>query len=121
MDISNQALREEVIRPTLIYIGKHSLAAENLLVSVINRFSQQQGKHQKGFGPYQIDATTHQLVWDKYLAFRPDMASCIRGLASQRAFLANPHSELSTNLCYATAIAFVVFILHPAELQNHAA
>lgn len=121
MDISNQALREEVIRPTLMYIGKHSLAAENLLVSVISRFGSHPQQNQKGFGPYQIDAMTHQQVWDRYLAFRPDLASCIRGLASQRAFLANPHSELSTNLCYATAIAFVVFILHPIEIQNHAA
>jgi len=55
------------------------------------------------------------------LAFHPDLASRIRGLASQRAFLEDPHSELATNLCYATAIAWVMYILHPQELVHSVA
>ncbi|MEY8248727.1 MAG: hypothetical protein RPT11_10120 [Bermanella sp.] len=114
MDISTQELRENVIHPTLKYLGKEGLAVENLLVAIVT-----QKKHRnQGLGPYQIDSASHQQVWDKFLAFHPDLASRIRGLASQRAFLEDPHSELATNLCYATAIAWVMYILHPQELVH---
>ncbi len=121
MDISTQDLREQIIQPTLGYLDKASTAAENLLVAIVNQ--KRTALHGpngggKGLGPYQIDAATHQLVWDRFLAFQPDLASRIRGLASQRAFLEDPHSELATNLCYATAIAWIVFILHPLELNT---
>ncbi len=126
MDISTQELREKIIHPTLKYLGKEGVAVENLLVAIV---SQKQHPTQpklknllstqsnKGLGPYNIDSNSHQMVWDKFLAFHPDLASRIRGLASQRAFLEDPHSELATNLCYATAIAWVMYILHPQELD----
>ena len=37
------------------------------------------------------------------------MASRIRGLASQRAFLSDPDGELQTNLSYCTAIAWLLY------------
>jgi hypothetical protein len=37
------------------------------------------------------------------------MASRIRGLASQRAFLSDPEGELQTNLSYCTAIAWLLY------------
>ena len=37
------------------------------------------------------------------------MASRVRGLASQRAFLSDPDSELQTNLSYCTAIAWLLY------------
>ncbi|NVK36997.1 MAG: hypothetical protein HWE18_03640 [Gammaproteobacteria bacterium] len=122
MDISKQELREQIIHPTLDYLGKAGTAVENLLVAIVTQKQKHQNtKHHKGLGPYGIDTSTHQMVWDKYLAFHPDLASRIRGLASQRAFLEDPHSELATNLCYATAIAWVVYILHPQELAHSVA
>lgn len=122
MDISKQELREQIIHPTLDYLGKAGTAVENLLVAIVTqKQNHNHTKHQKGLGPYAIDTSTHQMVWDKYLAFHPDLASRIRGLASQRAFLEDPHSELATNLCYATAIAWVVYILHPQELAHSVA
>lgn len=124
MDISKQELRDEIIHPTLEYLGKAGIAVENLLVAIVTQkqhpHASKQHNH-KGLGPYSIDTSTHQVVWDKYLAFHPDLASRIRGLASQRAFLEDPHSELATNLCYATAIAWVVYILHPQELAHYVA
>jgi hypothetical protein len=121
MDISKQELRDQIIHPTLEYLGKAGVAVENLLVAIVTQkqhtHSGTQHNH-KGLGPYGIDTSTHQVVWDKYLAFHPDLASRIRGLASQRAFLEDPHSELVTNLCYATAIAWVIYILHPQELAH---
>ena len=43
----------------------------------------------------------------------PDIASLVRGLASQRDFLDHPHAELTTNLSYATAIAWFNYARHP--------
>ncbi|GAA6134958.1 hypothetical protein NBRC116188_17480 [Oceaniserpentilla sp. 4NH20-0058] len=121
MDISKQELRDQIIHPTLEYLNKGGTAVENLLVAIATQkqlHPHKKQSNQKGLGPYGIDSYTHQLIWDKYLAFHPDLASRIRGLASQRAFLEDPHSELATNLCYATAIAWVLYILHPQELAH---
>ncbi len=127
MDISTQELRDKIIHPTLKYLGKEGVAVENLLVAIVTQKnqssslklpSQKLSNNTKGLGPYNIDSNSHQMVWDKFLAFHPDLASRIRGLASQRAFLEDPHSELATNLCYATAIAWVMYILHPQELGH---
>jgi hypothetical protein len=63
----------------------------------------------QGHGMYQISAEVHQDVWDNYLSYDPDLASRVRGLASQRHFLTDPHRELTTNLAYATAIAWFVY------------
>ena len=40
----------------------------------------------------------------------PVDASRVRGLASQRAFLSDPDSELQTNLSYCTAIAWLLVV-----------
>ena len=40
--------------------------------------------------------------------WNPEMASRVRGLASQRAFLSDPDAELQTNLSYCTAIAWLM-------------
>lgn len=124
MDITTQELREQIIHPTLEYLGKSGLGAENVLVAIASQKQKLMWLKQhssKGLGPFDIDSHTHQTVWDKYLAFHPELASRIRGLASQRAFLEDPHSELATNLCYATAIAWVIYILRPSEILSSVA
>ena len=113
MELSIQELRESVIRPTLQYLGKHSDAAENLLLAIARRHHQQP-RANTFQALYPVDAALHQRVWNEFLAFEPDLASRIRGLASQREFLNNPHAELTTNLCYATAIAWAVYLAFPA-------
>lgn len=124
MDLTTQELREQIIHPTLEYLDKSGLGAENVLVAIVTQkqsLTSVQQQNSKGLGPFDIDSNTHQTVWDKYLAFHPELASRIRGLASQRAFLEDPHSELATNLCYATAIAWVVYILRPQEILSSVA
>jgi hypothetical protein len=117
MDLSPTELREMVIRPTLISLDKYSLAAENLLIAIA--LVKQENAHRldtscaKNYGIFQIDVPSHQRVWDKYLAFNPELASKIRGLASQREFLKHPHLELATNLSYATAIAWALHLAYP--------
>jgi len=116
MELAAQELRD-LIRSTLDYLDVHSDAAENLLLSR----AAQAAKHSpsQAHGLFAIDAATHRLVWDKYLAFKPDLASRIRGLASQHAFLSDPHLELSINLRYATAIAWAIHLAFP-EVREQA-
>ena len=122
MDLSPKELREMVIKPTLIALDKHSQAAENLLMAIalvkqenMNRFGATNGK---AYGIFQIDVPSHQRVWDKYLAFNPELASKVRGLASQREFLKQPHLELATNLSYATAIAWALHLAYPQAKKS---
>ena len=118
MELDAKELRETVIRPTLKYLGKDSDATENILLALA-QIGQQNGSHQeKSFGIFQIDAALHQKVWNQYLAFDPDLASRIRGLASQREFLNNPHIELTTNLSYACAIAWAIHLAFPQVKQH---
>lgn len=111
MELAPQELRD-IIRSTLNYLDVHSDAAENLLLNraiIVGRNPSPQAP-----GLFAIDAATHRQLWDKHLAFNPDLASRIRGLASQHAFLTDPHLELAINLRYATAIAWAVHLAYPA-------
>lgn len=119
MELCIKELREYIIRPTLVYLQRHSIAAENLLVALAE-IHRQKGNHEKYPGIFAIDAALHQRVWNQHLAFDPDLASKIRGLASQREFLNNPHIELTTNLSYATAIAWTVYLAYPDCRHAHA-
>ena len=112
MTINAVDLSEQVIKPTLEYLGMHSLAAEKLLIGTAAQASGFDPfcKRQQGFGIYQIDSIQHRKVWDNYLAFHPELASKIRGLASQHQFLMNPDQELTINLAYTTAIAWAIYL-----------
>lgn len=110
MGIAASDLRQYVIRPTLLYLGRHSSTAEALLLGAA---ASQSGlgsalDNRQGHGLYRISETCHQQLWDQHLARDPDLASLVRGLASQHAFLAAPHLELTVNLRYATAIAWLL-------------
>lgn len=122
MTISAVDLTEHVIKPTLNYLGMHSLAAEKLLLgtaaqeSDLDPFYQDCENNSQGIGIYQITSAQHRIVWDQYLAFRPDLASKVRGLASQHQFLKDPDQELKTNLAYSTAIAWVIYLRSEHQL-----
>lgn len=110
MGIAASDLRQHVIRPTLLYLGRHSSTAEALLLGAA---ASQSGlgsvlDDRQGHGLYRISELCHQQLWDQHLARDPDLASLVRGLASQHAFLAAPHLELTVNLRYATAIAWLL-------------
>ncbi len=111
MNITADQLRDRVIQPTLKYLGAWTPGAESFLLgSAVNGpdlglFS----PRNDGLGIFHITPAQHRDIWDRYLAFQPEMASRIRGLASQRAFLTNPDGELQTNLSYCTAIAWLLY------------
>jgi len=111
MYVTAEHLRDQVIQPTLKYLGAWSLTIESTLLEAavdapdLGLFSDVTN----GLGIFHITTAQHRDIWDRYLAFKPEMASRIRGLASQRAFLTDPDSELQTNLSYCTAIAWLLY------------
>jgi hypothetical protein len=120
MNISASHLLQYVIKPTLESLEMHSSAAEKLLLgtaaqeSDFNPFK----NNTQGLGIYQISSEQHRAAWDSYLAFHPDLASKVRGLASQHKFLQNPDAELLTNLAYSTAIAFIIYLQCEVQLPE---
>ncbi len=110
MGIAASELCRYVIRPTLIYLGRHNPAAEFLLLAVAASQSALGAEldSQRGHGLYSIPDALHHQLWDDYLAKDPDLASLVRGLASQHAFLSGPGLELTVNLRYSTAIAWLM-------------
>jgi hypothetical protein len=111
MYVTDEHLKQQVIQPTLKYLGAWTAPIENFLLSAaikapdLGLFS----ARNEGLGIFHITPSQHRDIWDNYLAFNPDLASRIRGLASQRAFLSNPDNELQTNLSYCTAIAWLLY------------
>ena len=119
MGINPADFRQLIIRPTLQKLGKWSPSLENLLIGTAAQASElgtQLISTNGGLGVYQVNAEIHQQAWDCYLAFDPDLASAVRGMASQRDFLCQPHLELTTNLSYATAIAWSVYAHARADI-----
>ena len=118
MTINAADLTQYVIKPTLDYLDMYSNAAEKLLLGTAAQesdFDPFCDQHD-GFGIYQITSQQHQDIWDSYLAFNPDLASKVRGLASQHEFLKNPDQELRINLAYSTAIAWIIYLRSDIEL-----
>lgn len=118
MGIAACDLNQQVIRPTLLYLDKQSIAAEALLLGVAACQSSLGAAldNHSGYGLYRISAYHHQHLWDDHLAGDPELASRVRGLASQHAFLGAPHLELTVNLRYATAIAWLLIESHGKAL-----
>jgi len=118
MGIAASELCRYVIRPTLIYLGRHSRTAESLLLGIAaSQSALGSALHdRRGHGLYRITEPRHRALWDDYLAQDPDRASLVRGLASQHAFLSGPQLELTVNLRYATAIAWLLVEQHRPEL-----
>jgi len=119
MYITAEHLREQVIKPTLEYLGAWSREAEReLLAAALNRGDAgPTSRPAPQLGIFRITPAQHRDLWDRYLAFRPEIASRVRGLASQRAFLANPDNELQTNLSYSAAIAWFLLQRARAEVE----
>lgn len=111
MYVTVEHLRDQVIQPTLKYLGVWTSGNEQLLLSAATRAPQLGlfSECSEGLGLFHITPKQHRDIWDTHLAFNPDLASRVRGLASQRAFLSQPDMELQTNLSYCTAIAWLLY------------
>ena len=124
MGIYANDLRELVIRPTLLALNEWSSSAENLLLGTAAQEShlgfRMRSEKDNGLGIFCISAQTHLQIWDKYLVTDPELASRVRGLASQQQFLKTPHNELIINLSYATGIAWMIYKRHQLALMDDA-
>ncbi len=112
MDAYSRQLLDNVIRPTLEHIGVDNVETKAwLLLGTATVATAIPAAHAwpEQHGMYAITPADHVKIWDEFLAKDPDMASAVRGLASQHRFLQQPHAELNTNLAYATAIAAMVY------------
>jgi hypothetical protein len=122
MGIAANELKDLIIRPTLQYLDQQEIGYEELLVATAAQESSLafhcQCERTGGLGIYRITAGKHREIWDKVLIKNPEIASRIRGLASQQQFLLAPHQELVTNLSYATAIAWAIYQCHEANLMQ---
>lgn len=110
MGIAASELCRYVIRPTLAYLNRQTPGAEYFLLAVAASQSALGAEldTRRGHGLYSISDEGHRKLWDDYLAKDPDLASLVRGLASQHAFFSGPDVELRVNLRYCTAIAWLM-------------
>lgn len=123
MNIYASDLRESIIQPCLNVLGQYSRDAENLLVGTAMQASSVKNLHctglsQRGLGIYHITPEKHWEIWDKYLIQFPDLASTVRGFASQKQFFNDPHGELISNLNYATVIAWMIYCAAGVDLTK---
>lgn len=100
------ALVDHVIRPVAEALGGLHPVLEEVLLSAatLRQFDPFRTSADQGLGLFGISTALHWRVWDNYLAWQPEKASCVRGFASQHQFLMNPDAELITNARYSAAI-----------------
>jgi len=96
-------LKNDVIEPALHLAQLTDFGLPAWLEAVAG--ATQQHPSNNRYGPFGMTAWQHKRVWDNYIAQWPELACQIRGLASQRCFLKDPHQELRLNWGYATALA----------------
>lgn len=120
MGISSHDFLQQVIQPTLRQLGIISPVAEQLLLATAYHQSRlgEQLQSKQGLGVFAITPEQHTEVWDHYLAKDCELASQVRGMASQHEFPKAPHSELIGNLRYATAIAWMLFQYHSVKIPD---
>ena len=113
MGIYVNDLRELIVRPALEQLNEWSQSAEDLLLGTAAQESKlgfrMRSGHDNGQGLYNISARAHLKIWDEYLVKDPELASRLRGLASQHQFLKSPHTELIYNLSYASGVAWMIY------------
>lgn len=126
MNISADELLKESIQPTLKKLGVTNPDVALLLLATAAHESRfhyplchYACRPDQGLGLYRISHQMHWDVWDNFLAFDADLASAIRGLASQHSFLENPDAELTVNINYATAITWAIYLKAGYKLPDH--
>lgn len=88
--------RDEVVIPTLKYIGLYSEGAVNLIIGTMWQESHGEYIKQLGKGPalgfMQMEPATHDDIWNNYLKYKKSLANKVRDLA-----IAHPEGKPSCN------------------------
>lgn len=120
MPLNVSQLRTLIVRPTLIYLGLYSPAAEQLVLGTAAQESRLQYLHQLGSGPakglWQMEPITHNDIHLNFLAFKPALNSKVDFLLA--AWPANPVDQLVTNLAYACAMCRVHYYRKPFKMPE---
>lgn len=127
-------LLELVIRPTLIELGLHSVAAERLVLGTIYQESGGEYIQQLGGGPalglIQMEPQTHNDIWRNFLAYHPKLKFKVADLLSHKARIESfsstsngrpivpPAAELIGNLKYAVAMCRIHYLRVPQALPH---
>ena len=108
-----------VIRPTLIKLGLHSPASEQLLLATAIQESHLIHRKQIG-GPalsyFQIEPKTHNDIWDNFLKYRPQLSNKVTQLMTKPN--ADKIKELENNDKYAAAMARIHYIRVSAPIPQ---
>ncbi len=84
--INAHQLRVQVVRPALIAVDLHSVAAENLVMGTAAQESHLKYIRQLGGGPalsfFQMEPATYEDLWANYLEYKPELAAKIRNAIS---------------------------------------
>jgi hypothetical protein len=120
MDVKQ--FREFIVRPTLEYIGLYSKSAENLVVGTaiqesgglrfIDQLTPGPGP---AYGLYQCERATHDDIWSRFLAKRPDLSDKVDDLLS---LWPTRVEQLRTNIHYATAMCRIHYLRFPDPLPE---
>ena len=121
-----EQLRECVIRPTLVTIGLHSAAAEDLVAGTCAAESRMGTYLTQVRGPalgiYQMEPATHDDIWDHYLRHRSaDVATLKRVVGSiwWDVDKGRPKAQaLVVDLAYATAMCRYHYRRRPEPLPK---
>lgn len=117
--MESKQLLEEVIAPTLIFMGMDSPAARNLLLGTIAQESHM-GRWLKqingpALGIAQMEPATHDDIWTNYLAYRPSLVAKLEQLLCPGF---SKVEQLKWNLAYATAMARIHYRRVPKSLPE---
>lgn len=111
--IDPDQLRELVIRPALQCIGKHSQAAENLVLGTMLVESSGKYLKQLGKGPalglIQMEPATHDDIWNNYLKTRHKLRKAVEELCTSSE-ISEGALELVGNLFYAAAMCRIQYL-----------
>lgn len=119
-------LLEEVVRPTLQHLGRHSVAAEQMIMGTIAQESRGKYLRQLGGGPAlgvcQMEPLTHRDIWLNYVRHKAPLREQLLGMvcrSSADSVVTSgwpPNFELIGNLPYAVAMCRVHYLRVSAPL-----
>ena len=112
--------KDSVIHPTLFTLDREitwSASAMNLLLGTAIQESRLTYLKQIGSGPalgiYQMEPSTHDDIWENFLAYRDDLSSLI-----EKSFRIRNSEALVWDMGYATAMARVHYYRVPEALPD---
>lgn len=123
MQIYLNQIRRDIVRPVLIDIGKHSKAAEILVMATGMAESgfqyidqvERGGDKRPGpaYGPFQMERATHDDIWKNFIDYKSDLAMRMR---MQMILNKDAAAQMHGNWYYAAAMCRIHYFRIPRAL-----